>query len=159
MSPAGPAPTMPTCVRIPSHHCSFSAWRWIPHSCRGGWPWRAQIPAGAELRSSGFRFQVSDGFLVAPDSVFWTGNFEVSLGDDRGATYNAALFRRPPAGEWHYYAFVLDRLASPERQITPFVDGAAVAYAKPDGYASQPHGGHGHCPHTVYEDTHSFDAP
>jgi hypothetical protein len=104
-------------------------------------------------------FQVSDGFLVAPDSVFWTGNFEVSLGDDRGATYNAALFRRPPAGEWHYYAFVLDRLASPERQITPFVDGAAVAYAKPDGYASQPHGGHERFGNGVLQLMSGFETP
>jgi len=104
-------------------------------------------------------FQVSDGFLVAPDSVFWPGNFEVSLGDDRGATYNAALFRRPPAGEWHYYAFVFDRLAPPDRQITPFVDGAPVAYAKPDGYARQPHGGHERFGNGVLQLMSGFETP
>jgi Domain of unknown function (DUF4832)/Concanavalin A-like lectin/glucanases superfamily len=87
-------------------------------------------------------FQVSDGFLVAPDSVFWPGSFEVSLGDERGATYNTALFARPSAGEWHHYVLVLDRLAPPDRQITPYVDGAPVVYAKPAGYAKEPRAGH-----------------
>ncbi|HET6319781.1 MAG TPA: LamG-like jellyroll fold domain-containing protein [Chloroflexota bacterium] len=104
-------------------------------------------------------FQVSDGFLVAPDSVFWAGNFEVSLGDDRGETYNAALFPRPTAGEWHHYAFVLDRQASPERQITPYVDGQPVAYSKPAGYASQPHAGREWFGNGVLQLMSGFDTP
>ena len=104
-------------------------------------------------------FQVSDGFLIAPDSVFWPGSFEVSLGDDRGATYNTALFARPSAGEWHHYVLVLDRLAPPDRQITPYVDGAPMEYAKPAGYAREPHAGHERFGNGVLQLMSGFETP
>jgi hypothetical protein len=79
---------------------------------------------------------------VDPNSGFWPGQFEVSLGDGSGESYNSVLFARPPAGEWHYYAIVLDRSAPAEGQILPYVDGRQVQYSKPAGYARPPAAGH-----------------
>ena len=40
------------------------------------------------------------------------------------------MFARPSAEQWHYYAFVIDTEEPGETEITPYVDGHAVAYAK-----------------------------
>ena len=45
-------------------------------------------------------------------------------------TRNNAFFARPSTGQWHHYAFVLDTAAPAAQQITPYVDGKAVAYTK-----------------------------
>jgi PKD repeat protein len=66
------------------------------------------------------------GFLVDPNST--TGQFAVSIG--RGSSRNTALFTRPSAGAWHYYAFVLDTTQPGATEITPYVDGQAVSYTK-----------------------------
>jgi Concanavalin A-like lectin/glucanases superfamily/Domain of unknown function (DUF4832) len=87
-------------------------------------------------------FQTTDGFLVDPNSAFWPGQLEVSMGDGSGASYNSILFARPRPGEWHHYAIVLDRSAPPHRQIVPYLDGAPVSYSQPSGYNQPPATGH-----------------
>jgi YD repeat-containing protein len=74
-------------------------------------------------------FNDSDGgFLVDPNAGELGGRFGIAIG--RGESRNNAYFERPSAGEWHHYAFVLDTSAPAAQQITPYVDGKAVAYAK-----------------------------
>jgi PKD repeat protein len=68
----------------------------------------------------------SGGFLVDPDSS--NGAFGIGLGS--GASRNNANLTRPPAGAWHYYAFVLDTTQAGATEITPYVDGQAVGYTK-----------------------------
>ncbi len=67
------------------------------------------------------------GFLVDPDATPGS-DFAVSIG--KGSSANTVFFTRPSAGEWHYYAFVIDTEAAAESEITPYVDGHAVSYTK-----------------------------
>ncbi len=67
------------------------------------------------------------GFLVDPDATPGS-DFAASVG--HGASVNTVFFKRPTAGEWHYYAFVIDTEASAEEEITPYVDGHTVTYTK-----------------------------
>ncbi len=67
------------------------------------------------------------GFLVDPDATPGS-DFAVSIG--LGPSSNTVFFERPSAGEWHYYAFVIDTEASAEEEITPYVDGHRVSYTK-----------------------------
>jgi len=48
----------------------------------------------------------------------------------RRSARNNAYFARPSAGQWHYYAFVIDTTAPGATEITPYVDGQPVAYTK-----------------------------
>jgi hypothetical protein len=67
--------------------------------------------------------------MVDPNSsAAGGGQFEVGLQGDGG--YNQVLFARPAAG-WHHYAFVLNKSAGAATEVTPYVDGKAVAYTKP----------------------------
>ncbi len=69
------------------------------------------------------------GFMVDPNSsANGGGQFEVGLQGDGG--YNQVLFARPTAG-WHHYAFVFNKAASANNEVTPYVDGVAVPYTKP----------------------------
>ncbi|HEX5713921.1 MAG TPA: PKD domain-containing protein [Solirubrobacterales bacterium] len=68
------------------------------------------------------------GFLIDPNAPQQSGSFGVGIG--AGTSRNNAFFARPSAGTWHHYAFVLDTQAPAAEQITPYVDGKAVAYAK-----------------------------
>ncbi len=70
----------------------------------------------------------SGGFLVDPNAPQAGGKFGVAIGN--GSSRNNAFFNRPSAGQWHYYAFVLDSSAAAADQITPYVDGQPVAYTK-----------------------------
>jgi hypothetical protein len=67
------------------------------------------------------------GFLVDPDATPGS-DFAVSIGE--GGSRNTVYFERPSAGAWHYYAFLLNSEAPAETEITPYVDGHAVAYTK-----------------------------
>ncbi|MGI9147660.1 MAG: LamG-like jellyroll fold domain-containing protein [Chloroflexota bacterium] len=91
-----------------------------------------------ELTSGTGTYQATDGFLVNPNSAFFPGHFEVSLGDGSGSSSNTVLFNRPTAGDWHYYAILLDRSAPSDRQIVPYVDGVQVSYTQPADYARAP---------------------
>jgi PKD repeat protein len=71
--------------------------------------------------------EYNGGFLVDPDATPGS-DFAVSLG--RGSSVNTVFFKRPSAGAWHYYAFVLDSEAPAEAEITPYVDGQPVSYTK-----------------------------
>ncbi len=95
-----------------------------------------------EFTTGNGTFQVTDGFIVDPNSAFWPGQFEVSLGDGSSQSYNSAIFARPPAGEWHQYAIVMDRSAPPPRQIIPYQDGSPVNFVKPPAYSRGPAPGH-----------------
>jgi len=66
------------------------------------------------------------GFLIDPNAPEYGGTFGVGIG--RGASRNAVYFKRPTAGVWHYYAFVLNSAAPAGSEITPFVDGQPVAF-------------------------------
>jgi YD repeat-containing protein len=68
------------------------------------------------------------GFLVDPNAPQFGGTFGVAMGRD--ASRNSVFFPRPSAGQWHHYALVLDATAPAATQITPYVDGQAVAYQK-----------------------------
>ncbi|HEV7482624.1 MAG TPA: PKD domain-containing protein [Solirubrobacterales bacterium] len=68
------------------------------------------------------------GFLVDPNAPEDGGKFAVGIGS--GSTRNTAYFERPSEGQWHYYAIVMNSGAGGESQITPYVDGKAVAYDK-----------------------------
>jgi YD repeat-containing protein len=68
------------------------------------------------------------GFLVDPNSPQNSGTFGVGIG--AGTSRNNVFFTRPSAGAWHHYAFVLDATAPAATQITPYVDGQPVSYAK-----------------------------
>ena len=70
----------------------------------------------------------SGGFLVDPNAPQAGGKFGVAIGN--GSSRNNAFFNRPSAGQWHYYAFVLDSSAAAADQVTPYVDGQAVAFTK-----------------------------
>jgi PKD repeat protein len=70
------------------------------------------------------------GFLVDPNSPQFGGTFGVGIG--QGTSRNTVYFERPTAGEWHHYAFVLDTSAPAAQEITPYVDGKAIAYEKGD---------------------------
>jgi PKD repeat protein len=72
--------------------------------------------------------QNSGGFLIDPNAPQAGGKFGVGIGTPD--TRNDAYFERPSAGAWHHYAFVLDSSAPAAQQITPYVDGKAVAYTK-----------------------------
>jgi Tol biopolymer transport system component len=72
----------------------------------------------------------SGGFLVDPDATPGS-DFAVSIGLG-GTSRNSVFFERPSAGAWHYYAFAIDASAAAETQITPYVDGHAVSYTKPE---------------------------
>ncbi len=71
--------------------------------------------------------EYAGGFLVDPDASPGT-DFAVSIGE--GGSRNTVYFKRPSAGAWHYYAFVIDTEAPAETEITPYVDGHAVSYTK-----------------------------
>ena len=68
------------------------------------------------------------GFLVDPNAAEQGGEFGVGIGT--GNSRNNVYFPRPTAGAWHYYAFTIDTTAAGATQITPYVDGQAVAYTK-----------------------------
>ena len=68
------------------------------------------------------------GFLVDPDAPEYGGKFGVGVGE--GGSRNNVFFARPSAGAWHYYAFVINTEGSGATEITPYVDGKAVSYAK-----------------------------
>jgi PKD repeat protein len=68
------------------------------------------------------------GFLVDPNAPEDGGKFAVGIGS--GSSRNTAYFNRPSAGQWHYYAFVLDANAPASEQIKPYVDGQPVAFDK-----------------------------
>ncbi len=68
------------------------------------------------------------GFLVDPNAPQLGGTFGVGIG--KGSSRNNVFFARPTAGQWHHYAFVLDTGAAADKQITPYVDGKAIAYTK-----------------------------
>jgi hypothetical protein len=71
----------------------------------------------------------TSGFMIDPNSsLTGASQFEVALIGDAG--YNQLIFPRPSAGVWHHYAFVLDKSAPADNQITPYVDGTRVAYDK-----------------------------
>ena len=70
--------------------------------------------------------QNDGGFLVDPNSA--DGTFSVSIGRD--TSRNTISFTRPSPNQWHHYVFVLDTTAPAANQITPYVDGQPVAYAK-----------------------------
>ncbi len=71
--------------------------------------------------------EYNGGFLVDPDATPGT-EFAASIG--RGSSVNTVFFKRPSAGEWHYYAFVINTEASASEEITPYVDGHTVTYTK-----------------------------
>ncbi len=68
------------------------------------------------------------GLLVDPNAPEEGGKFAVGIGS--GSSRNTAYFNRPTAGQWHYYAFVLDSNAPAAEQIKPYVDGQPVSYDK-----------------------------
>ena len=70
--------------------------------------------------------QNDGGFLVDPNSA--DGTFAVSMGRD--TSRNSISFTRPSPNQWHHYVFVLDTAAPAATQITPYVDGQPVAFAK-----------------------------
>jgi YD repeat-containing protein len=70
------------------------------------------------------------GFIVDPNAPQGGGTFGVGIGT--GSARNNVFFGRPSAGAWHHYAFVIDAGAASAQQITPYVDGQAVAYTKSD---------------------------
>ena len=72
--------------------------------------------------------QNSGGFLIDPNAPQAGGKFGIGIGTIE--TRNDAYFERPSTGQWHHYAFVLNSAAPAEQQITPYVDGKAVAYTK-----------------------------
>jgi YD repeat-containing protein len=74
--------------------------------------------------------EAAGGFIVDPNAPQMGGSFGVGIG--RGASRNNVFFARPTAGQWHHYAFVLDTNAPAAQQITPYVDGKAIAYTKLD---------------------------
>jgi Glycosyl hydrolases family 18/Concanavalin A-like lectin/glucanases superfamily/Bacterial Ig domain/Putative Ig domain len=72
---------------------------------------------------------VATGFMVDPNSSYnGGGQFEVGFQGDGG--YNQVLFARPTPG-WHHYAFVFNKGAAADNEVTPYVDGVAVPYTKP----------------------------
>jgi PKD repeat protein len=68
------------------------------------------------------------GLLVDPNAPEDGGKFAIGIGS--GSSRNTAYFTRPSAGQWHYYAIVLNSAAPAGEQITPYVDGQAVSYDK-----------------------------
>ncbi len=70
------------------------------------------------------------GFLVDPNAGELGGKFAVAIG--RESSRNTAYFARPSAGVWHHYALVLNTGAPAAQQITPYVDGKAVPFEKPN---------------------------
>jgi YD repeat-containing protein len=66
------------------------------------------------------------GFLIDPNAD--GGKFGIGYG--AGSTRNNAYFTRPSAGAWHHYAIVIDPTTTAANEITPYVDGAAIAYTK-----------------------------
>jgi PKD repeat protein len=68
------------------------------------------------------------GFLIDPNAGEQGGEFGVGIGE--GESRNTVYFERPSAGQWHYYAFTIDTSAAGKSEITPYVDGKPVAYAK-----------------------------
>jgi PKD repeat protein len=75
--------------------------------------------------------QNAGGFLIDPNAPQLAGSFGVGIGAE-GPSRNNVFFARPSAGQWHHYAFVLDTTAPASQQVTPYVDGAPVAYTKLD---------------------------
>jgi hypothetical protein len=72
--------------------------------------------------------QNKGGFIVDPNAPQAGGSFGIGIGNPD--TRNNVFFTRPSAGQWHHYAIVLDAAAPAAQQITPYVDGQAVAYTK-----------------------------
>ena len=72
--------------------------------------------------------QNKGGFLIDPNAPQAGGKFGIGIGTPD--TRNDVYFERPSAGAWHHYAIVLDSSAPAAQQITPYVDGKAVAYTK-----------------------------
>jgi YD repeat-containing protein len=70
----------------------------------------------------------SGGFLIDPNAPQESGKFGVAIGN--GSSRNNAFFNRPTAGQWHYYAFVLNSTAPAGEQVIPYVDGKPVPYTK-----------------------------
>jgi PKD repeat protein len=68
------------------------------------------------------------GLLVDPNAPEDGGKFAVGIGS--GTSRNTVYFERPSAGQWHYYALVLDSNAAAPEQIKPYVDGKPVAFDK-----------------------------
>ncbi len=67
------------------------------------------------------------GFLIDPNAG-QENDFGIGIGE--GSTRNNIYFKRPTAGEWHYYAFVINTEAPAATQITPYIDGQQVPYIK-----------------------------
>jgi PKD repeat protein len=67
----------------------------------------------------------SGGFLVDPNAPEFGGTFGVGIGNS--SDRNVVFFGRPSAGAWHHYAIVIDTSAGSASEITPYVDGEAVA--------------------------------
>ncbi len=82
----------------------------------------------AELTASYHDFD--GGFLIDPNAPQNGGTFAVGIG--RNASRNTAYFQRPSSGQWHHYAIAMDTSAPAASQITPYIDGQPVTYAKLD---------------------------
>ncbi len=72
--------------------------------------------------------QNKGGLIVDPNAPQSGGRFGIGIGDPD--TRNNVFFERPTTGQWHHYAIVLDTTAPAAQQITPYVDGKAIAYTK-----------------------------
>lgn len=116
--------------------CTWMTWPADP-----GWP--PSLTSDALAMEDGappYGFSsIAGGFMVDPvssqlSSTYLSGSFEVGFIGNIG--YNQAIFARPTAGDWHHYCFVFDQTADAPNQVTPFVDGASVAYVKPTSEAN-----------------------
>jgi len=77
---------------------------------------------------------VTTGFMVNPNSsAQGGGKFEAGFLGSAG--YNQVLFARQAAG-WHHYTIVFNKGSDAAHQVTPYVDGVAVAYTKPTSSAN-----------------------
>ncbi len=72
--------------------------------------------------------QNKGGLIVDPNAPQSGGRFGIGIGDPD--TRNNVFFERPTTGQWHHYAIVLDTTAAAAQQITPYIDGKAIAYTK-----------------------------
>jgi PKD repeat protein len=68
------------------------------------------------------------GFLIDPNAPQEEGKFGVAIGN--GTSRNNVFFKRPSAGVWHHYAFVMDSSAAAAEEIIPYVDGKPVSFTK-----------------------------
>jgi hypothetical protein len=68
------------------------------------------------------------GFMIDPNSSTVPGKFEAGIRGNAG--YNQVNFSRPSTAGWHHYAFVFNKGAPAASEVTPYVDGVPVSYAK-----------------------------